>query len=102
MCFHEKKWLEQCPDDLRPAFYKQYIDNTFILFKDKSQAPLVLNYLNSQHSNINFIMDTEQNSQLPFLDTNIFILQTASDVFGNGNKFGTGLQQTSESCCTDK
>ena len=53
MCFHEKKWLEECQDDFRPVLYKRYIDDTFILFKDKSHAPLFLNYLNNQHRNIN-------------------------------------------------
>ena len=40
MCFHEEMWLEQCPDDFRPVFYKRYIDDTFILFKDKLHFPL--------------------------------------------------------------
>ena len=48
-------------------FYKRYIDDTFILFKDKSHARLFLNYLKSQHNNINFTMETKQNRQLPFL-----------------------------------
>ena len=39
MCFHGKKLLEKCPDDFRPVFYKRYIDDTFILFKDKSHGP---------------------------------------------------------------
>ena len=56
------------PDNFRPVFYKRNID-TFILFKDKSHAPVFLNYLNSQYRNINFTMETEQNSELPFLDT---------------------------------
>ena len=44
------------------------LDDTFILFKHASHAPLFLNYLNNQHQNIAFTIETEQNQKLPFLD----------------------------------
>ena len=59
MCFCENKWLEEGPDDFRPVFYKQYIDNTFFIYK--YHASLFLNYFNSQHTKNNFTMETEQN-----------------------------------------
>ena len=39
MCFYEKKWLEKCPDDFRPVFYKRYIDDTFIFFQRQISCP---------------------------------------------------------------
>ena len=30
---HEKKWLNDCPNNFRPAFYKRYVDYIFVLFK---------------------------------------------------------------------
>jgi len=32
MCFHEKRWLTNCPPDFRPSHYYRYVD-TFLLFK---------------------------------------------------------------------
>ena len=57
MCFHEQNWLEQCPSEFAPILYKRYIDDTFVLFKDKSHVHLFLNYLNGQHTSINFTME---------------------------------------------
>jgi len=68
MCFHEKTWLSECPDSFRPIFYRRYVDDTFILFRDKSHASQFLDYMNSRHVNINFTMETEVNDKLSFLD----------------------------------
>ena len=40
MCFHEQNWLEQCPSEFAPILYKRYIDDTFVLFKDKAHVHL--------------------------------------------------------------
>ena len=71
MCNFENTWLSTCPLEFKPVIYKRYVDDTFILFRDPSHAPLFLNYINSKHLNINFTMETEQNSALPFLDVSV-------------------------------
>ena len=71
MCYHESKWLNDCPVDFRPVFYQRYIDDTFLLFNDKHHASLFLNYLNCKHQNIKFTMEAEANNELPFLDVKI-------------------------------
>ena len=71
MCNFENTWLSACPLEFKPVIYKRYVDDTFILFRDPSHAPLFLNYINSKHININFTMETEQNSVLPFLDVSV-------------------------------
>ena len=53
LCHHEKNWLDKCPLHFKPKFFRRYVDDTFILFSDPSHNPSFLNYLNSQHSNIN-------------------------------------------------
>ena len=58
------------------------MDFTFVLFRDKSHAPLFLNYLNRQHSSINFTMETEEDCSLSFLDV---------DIKRNKNKFSTSV-----------
>ena len=71
LCHHEQKWLEFCPSHFKPVLYRRYVDDTFVIFKHKSHAPLFLDYLNSQHRNICFTMDGEKNSKLSFLDLTI-------------------------------
>ena len=68
LCYHERNWLQNCPPDFKPIYYKRYVDDTCIFFRDPSHAPKFLEYLNSQHDNINFTLELENNSSLPFLD----------------------------------
>ena len=68
MGFHEKMWLNDCPSDFKPFFYRRYVDDTFLIFKHKSHAQLFFDYLNNKHANIKFTMETEINGKLSFLD----------------------------------
>ena len=57
------------PSGFVPILYKRYIDDTFVSFNDKAHVQLFINYLNSQHTSINFTMELENNNNhLPFLD----------------------------------
>ena len=67
----EKKWLQSCPLDFKPTLYRRYVDDTFLLFKDVQHVSLFLTYLNSQHPNISFTSEIEENGSLPFLDIQI-------------------------------
>ena len=71
LCFHEEKWLRDCPIHFKPKLYRRYIDDTFLIFKDISHVELFLNYLNSKHPNIQFTKEIENNGNLPFLDINV-------------------------------
>ena len=31
LCFYEKKWLEQCPEEFKPVYYRRYVDDIFVL-----------------------------------------------------------------------
>ena len=66
--FHEKTWLNECPLDFKPLFYRRFVDDTFLLFKDAQHIPQFLSYLNSKHSNIKFTVENETEGKLPFLD----------------------------------
>ena len=68
MCHLEDIILDQCPVTFKPVFYKRYVDDTFLLFKEKHHATLFLNFLNSFHQNIKFTMEQESHNQLSFLD----------------------------------
>ena len=68
MCHLEELFFDQCSSSYNPVFYKRYVDDTFVLFKEKRHATLFLDFINSFHPNIKFTMDIESDNQLPFLD----------------------------------
>ena len=67
MGHHEKDWLQKYkgPEVL---FYRRYVDNTFCSFNNDNDASQFLDFINSQHTNIKFTMEKEENHKLPFLD----------------------------------
>ena len=79
LSFHETQWLSQCPNQFKPLLYKRYVDDLLIIFKEPSHAPLFLQYLNTQHNNITFTIEHEQNNSLPFLDILITHNSTSFD-----------------------
>ena len=68
MSHYEKKFLNNCPDEFAPIFYRRYVDDTFVLFSKQDHAKLFLNYINKQHANLCFTMEQESNNSLSFLD----------------------------------
>ena len=86
MCFHETKWLLDCPIEHRPVFYKRYID-TFFLFRDEKHAPIFLNYLNNKHANIRFTIECEHSNKLSFLDCTVHKIANKfqCSIFGKGS-----------------
>ena len=68
LCYHEKKWLDECPTNFKPILYRRYVDDTLVIFSEKDHATQFFNYINKQHDNIAFTMDTEQNDKISFLD----------------------------------
>ena len=71
LAFHEEQWLTNCPAHFKPVFYRRCVDETFVLFSDKSHASLFLNYLNQQHNNIHFTMETESDHSISLLDVSV-------------------------------
>ena len=62
---HEKRWLENYNSSI--AFYRRYVDDAFALFNTEQDALSFFSYINSQHPNIEFTMEREENHKLPFL-----------------------------------
>ena len=60
--------LKDCPPQFKPSFYKRYVDDIFILFENSNQVNKFDKYMNSRHSNINFIKEIENDSCISFLD----------------------------------
>ena len=77
--FDEQIWLNECPDELKPAYYRRYADGVFVLFHSPNHLQKFKNYLTSKHRSIRFTGEKEQSSSMPFLD--VLISRT-----GNGFK----------------
>ena len=69
--YHESKWLEECPNEFKPSYYRRYMDDCFILFRCQEHAKIFLEYVNQKHANINFTCENEVNGKLPFLDCTV-------------------------------
>ena len=67
LCSHESTWLNSSPSDFKPLYYRRYVD-CFVLFRSSDHVLAFLNYLNSQHRNINFTFEYENNDSIHFLD----------------------------------
>ena len=98
LCYHEKSWLEHCPGDYKPVYYKRYVDDIFCLFHSENQVQEFLSYLNSRHQNMNFTFENESENYMPFLDvkvirsdgtfiTSMYRKQTFSGVYTNFSSF---------------
>ena len=65
---HEEIWLKNCPKQFAPEYYRRFVDDTFILFKNKDHVNKFGKYLNSRHPNMKFTNEVEDDSSLNVLD----------------------------------
>ena len=54
MNHYETIWLNECPTEIKPKYYRRYVDDIFVLCENKEQLEKFKQYLNSKHKNINF------------------------------------------------
>ena len=98
MCYHEKKWLTNCPLEFKPIYYRRYVDDIFVLFSHQEHLDRFFTYMNSRHNNIRFSKEVEVEHTLPFLDvlvsrstlsfvTDVYRKSTFSGVLTNFNSF---------------
>ena len=33
LCFHEQVWLNYCPYEFKPVYYRRYVDDILVLFR---------------------------------------------------------------------
>ena len=95
---HETSWLENCPAQFKPAYYRRYVDDVIVLFTSKDHVKKFLRYMNSRHRNIEFTHEEEKDGSLPFLDvlitrvdnrfvTSVYRKKTFSGVYLNFKSF---------------
>ena len=71
LVYHEDKWLDNCPLQFRPKYYRRYVDDIFLMFESKNHVKKFLHYMNSRHPNIKFTCEEEINNNISFLDISI-------------------------------
>ena len=57
--------------NFKPVFYRRYVDDTFILFRDQAHILDFFTYMNSQHPNISFTYEIESENKLSMLDVTV-------------------------------
>ena len=75
-------WLEQCPEECKPVYYRRYVDDIFILFRSQDHLVKFRDYFKKFHPNMNFTFEQEKNGKLSFLDV---------EVSRDGNTFVTSV-----------
>ena len=95
---HEENWLNKCPIEFKPSFYRRYVDDILVLFEPPELAHTFREYMSSKHQNINFTVEQENIGSISFLDGNVcrkngkFVISiyrkpTFSGVFTNNESF---------------
>ena len=59
MCSFGNKWLKDCPHGLKLVPYRRYVNVIFVLFSSLDHAEKFKWYLSSKHTNINFLLEKE-------------------------------------------
>ena len=67
LSYHEKNWLNSCLREFKPAFYRRYVDDIFVLFKSIDHLKYFPEFLNSCHINMSLSMETERQNKFSFL-----------------------------------
>ena len=54
LAYYELIWLNDCPDEFIPVYYKRYVDDIFVLCRSPHHLKKFNEYLNTKHANIKF------------------------------------------------
>ena len=98
LVYYEHKWLEKCPLQFQPKYYRGYVDDFFLMFESRDHVNKFLKYMNSCHPNIQFTCQEESNNKISFLDisvtrinnkliTSLYCKKSFSDIYLNFNSF---------------
>ena len=60
LSFYEVKWLEQCPKEFKPVFYRSYVDEIFVLFESAEHLSKFRDYFNTCYPNMTFSFEQEK------------------------------------------
>ena len=63
---YEKIWLERCPQEIKPLFYRRYVDDIFVLFESQDKLIKFRDYFNGCHPNMSFSYEVQSDGKLSF------------------------------------
>ena len=98
LVYFEKNWLQNCPSDFKPHYYRRYVDDIFVLFTSPKHLEAFRNFLNGRHANMSFTIEREKQNRMSFLDiaiicedktftTSVYRKPTSSGVYTHFNSF---------------
>ena len=65
MGFHKQNWMEQATN-VKPIFYKSYVDDIFGVFESESDAAVFYSYLNNDIKILNLLLKKRKIANFPF------------------------------------
>ena len=98
----ETKFLDECPENIKPKFYKRFLDDTFLLFDTAEQLKQFFQYVIVIHRNIKFTYEVEVNNTLSFLDITVRRINNTFETSIFRKKTFTGLSTNFFSSIYDK
>src|SRR6202000_1210074 len=69
LSYYESEWVQNCP--VKPLFYRRYVDDTLWLLPVDSDVSVLMNYMNTRHSNMRFTYESESNDCIHFIGLTI-------------------------------
>ena len=63
-----KGFIQNCQSDFKPHYYRQYVDDIFVLFTSPKHLEAFRNFLNGRHANMSFTIEREKQNRMSFLD----------------------------------
>ena len=89
LAHYEQIWLNDCPDEFKPVYYKRYGDDIFARFRSPHHLEKFNEYLNTKHANIKFrlklaVLISRNNKSFT---TTVYHKPTFSGVYSNFNSF---------------
>ena len=67
LVYFERNWLQTCPSDFKPHYYRRYADDIFALFTSPEHLEAFRNFLNGRYANILFTIENEKQNKILFL-----------------------------------
>ena len=109
LSYHEKNWLNSCPQGFKPVFYRCYVDDIFVVFKSNDHLKYFQEFLNFCLINMSFSMETERQNNFSFLDieviheqgkfpTTIYRKPTFKGVYSNSESFLPSVYKFGMAC----
>ena len=72
---HEENWINKCPKDFKPGFYRRCADDIFVIFESPEPAHSFRGEISFKRHYINFTVEQNNIGSLSFLDGNQHLLE---------------------------